>query len=185
LEAFEELIRRLIRCLSSSSLDYAFTGALAVSFYGSPRTTSDVDLIIAISSELKETEVADALWCAGLEVEERKLNEAITSGYNIATFRDKTSPYSVDIIITRGRLDKRPGAVAGLNTYLQKPEALISAKLRMIKATLPRERAVKDEEDIRGILAFTKVDMESVKKMAEREGTLDILQRLTESTTHS
>ena len=151
-----------------------------MSFYGSPRTTSDVDIMIAISGDPKVIEVADALQCAGLEMEVRKLNEAITSGYNIATFRDRKSPYSVDVIITRGGLDKRPGVVVGLCTYLQKPEALILAKLRMIKATLPRERAVKDEEDIRGILTFTKVDMESVKRMVEREGTLDILQRITE-----
>ena len=177
---FEELIRRLIGCLSDSSLDYAFTGALAVSFYGSPRTTSDVDVMIAISEDPKENEVADTLRCAGLEVETGKLNEAISSGYHIATLRDKASPYSVDVIITRGRLDKRPGVIAGLQTYLQKPEALILAKLRMIKATLPRERAAKDEGDIRGILAFTKVDMESVKRLAEREGTLEILQGLTE-----
>ena len=48
---FEELIRRLIGCLSDSNLDYAFTGALAVSFYGSPRTTSDVDVMIGISGD--------------------------------------------------------------------------------------------------------------------------------------
>ena len=39
-------------------------------------------------------------------------------------------------------------------------EDLVLAKLRMIKATLLRERAVKDEEDVKAILGFTKVDTE-------------------------
>jgi hypothetical protein len=51
-----------------------------------------------------------------------------------------------------------------LTTFFQAPEDLVLAKLRMIEATLPRERAVKDEEDVKAILEFTKVEAESVKK---------------------
>ena len=45
MEGYDGLVRRLVRCLSVSGLDYAFTGALAVSFYGSPRTTNDVVMV--------------------------------------------------------------------------------------------------------------------------------------------
>jgi hypothetical protein len=38
----------------------------------------------------------------------------------------------------------------------------------MIKATVPRERALKDAEDVKAILKFTKVDVETVKKQAKR-----------------
>jgi hypothetical protein len=50
----------------------------------------------------------------------------------------------------------------------------------MIKATVPRERAVKDEEDVKAILQFTKVDMEAVKKQAKRDNTLTVLESLIE-----
>jgi hypothetical protein len=54
-------------------LDYAFTGALAVSFYGSPRTTSDVDVIVAAAAkEDVKRKVIEVLLCAGLEADERK-----------------------------------------------------------------------------------------------------------------
>ena len=179
LEGYDGLVRRLIRCLSGSGLDYAFTGALAVSFYGSPRTTSDVDVMVALESGGGEKlRVIEALQCAGLEVDERKVDAALASGYNIATFEDGASPYSVDIIFSPDKLDKRSGRVAGLDTFLQLPEGLVLAKLRMIRATIPRERAVKDEDDIRAILAFTDVDLEAVRRKAEREGTLDILEHL-------
>jgi hypothetical protein len=179
LEGYDGLVRRLVRCLSDSGLDYAFTGALAVSFYGSPRTTSDVDVMVALGGDgVEKLRVVEALRCAGLKVDEGKIDAALSSGYNIATFEDGASPYSVDIIFSPDRLGKRSGRVAGLDTFLQLPEGLVLAKLRMIRATIPRERAEKDEEDIRAILAFTDVDLEAVRRKAEREGTQDILEYL-------
>jgi hypothetical protein len=174
-DEFNELASRLVKCLNASGLDYAFTGALAVSYYGSPRTTSDVDIMIAIgANEVKVPEIVDVLNCVGLEVDKRRIENAIESGYNIATFRDKSSPYSVDLILTNERLEKRPGKMVGLDTFLQRPEGLILAKLRMIKATMPRERALKDEDDIRTILRFTEVNIKEVRERAKQEGTLDI-----------
>jgi hypothetical protein len=70
----------------------------------------------------------------------------LTSGNSIANLKDKVTPYSVDIIFAIGKLDKQFGKVAGLSGYLQKPESLIEAKLRMIKVAVPKERALKDIE---------------------------------------
>ena len=54
-------------------------------------------------------------------------------------------------------------------------EDLVLAKLRMIKATLLRERAVKDEEDVKAILGFTKVDTEGkgcLQRVSKKRETL-------------
>jgi hypothetical protein len=59
------------------------------------------------------------------------------------------------------------------------PKDLILAKLRMIKATVPRERALKDVEDVRAILRFTKVGVGAVKKRAKDDGSLSIFESLT------
>ncbi|MEM3551863.1 MAG: hypothetical protein QXV01_12330, partial [Candidatus Bathyarchaeia archaeon] len=113
---------------------------------------------------------------AGLIVDEKKLEDALKSGYSITTFQDGKSPLTLDVILSKGRLAKRRGKILGLPTYYQTPEALVLAKLRMIRATMPRERAQKDIEDIKAILKFTKVDIEAVKRQAEKEGTLQILE---------
>jgi hypothetical protein len=42
-----------------------------------------------------------------LEVDERKIEEALASGYNIATFKDKASPYTVDIIFSGEKFESR------------------------------------------------------------------------------
>lgn len=181
LEAFYGFVRRLVEGFEGAGLDYAFTGALAASFYGVPRTTSDVDVMVAVAGEADvKVKVAAALRRAGLEVDERKIEEALASGYNIATFKDKAAPYTVDVIFSGGRLEKRAGTVAGLNTFFQSPEGLVLAKLRMIKATVPRERAVKDEDDVKAVLAFAKMDVEAVKRQARKDGTLAILEGLIE-----
>jgi len=44
LEAFRNPVQRLVKGLESVNLEYAFTGALAASFYGLPRTTTEVDV---------------------------------------------------------------------------------------------------------------------------------------------
>jgi len=171
LESFYELIRRVVAGFNAAGLDYMFTGALAASFYGVARTTVDIDVVVKVSSGGDRAGLVSALKKAGLRVDEKKIDAALESDYRIATFRDRRSPYSVDVIFSRGRLRKRAGAVAGLPTFFQAPEDLILSKLRMIKATVPRARALKDEEDVRAVLKFTKVDVEVVRRKAKRDST--------------
>jgi len=45
LEGYYDLIRRLVKGFEVAGVDYVFTGALAVSFYGVPRTTVDVESV--------------------------------------------------------------------------------------------------------------------------------------------
>ena len=180
MDAFHGFVKKLVEGFEGAGLDYAFTGALAVSVYGVPRTTSDVDVMVAVAGEADvKSKVAGALRQAGLEVDERRIDAALVSGYRIATFKDKTTPYTVDVILA-SEVRKRAGTIAGVSTFFQAPEDLVLAKLRMIKATVPRERAVKDEEDVQAILEFTKVDVEAVKKQAKQDKTLEMLESLIE-----
>ncbi|MDH7564703.1 MAG: hypothetical protein QHH24_07520 [Candidatus Bathyarchaeota archaeon] len=178
MEAFESFVRRLVKCLNSAGLDYMFTGALAASYYGMARTTSDVDVIVAVKNSKERRRLVLALRDAGLKADEKKVDDAVRSGYGIATFCDGKSPLTVDVILREKELVKRRGMVVGLPTFFQAPEDLILAKLRMIKATFPRERALKDREDVRAILRFADVDVEALEKQAERDSTLSILKSL-------
>jgi len=179
LDAFYDLIRRVVTGFNAAGLDYMFTGALAASSYGVPRTTLDIDILVRISGKTHRDNLISALRQAGLLVYEKKIGEALKSDHRIVTFRDHESPYDVDIIFSREKLEKRAGTVVGLPTFYQTPEDSILAKLRMIKATVPRERALKDEEDVRGILRFSRVNVEAVKKQARKSNTLRIFESIT------
>lgn len=154
-----------------------FTGALAASYYGSPRTTMDVDIIVKFAPE-KTKFLAAQLKKAGLHVNERKIKEAFKSGFKIVTLEDEKTPFTVDIILSDEKLRKRKGRILGLSTHYQIPKALILSKLRMIKATVPPERALKDKDDVRAILKYTKVDLKTLKEKALKEKTLSILEEL-------
>ncbi|MGB9684455.1 MAG: hypothetical protein ACPL1Z_05960 [Candidatus Bathyarchaeales archaeon] len=142
------------------------------------KATVDVDVVVAVGGVGWRERLISALRMAGLVVEEKALDDALESGCNIATFKDSKSPLTVDIILSREKLAKRRGMVLGLPTYFQKPEDLVLAKLRMIRATVPRERAQKDVDDVKAILKFARVDLEAVKRKAEKEGTLQILENI-------
>ena len=179
MEAYYAFVKKVVLAFDGECLDYAFTGALATSFYGTPRTTSDIDVIVAVASEADiKAKLITALQRAGLAVDERKIDSALTSGFKIATFKDTTSPYCIDVIFSIEKLDKRAGKIAGLNTFFQSPEGLIAAKLRMIKATLSPERSAKDKKDIKGILKFTRVNLEAVKRQAEKDHVLEVFESL-------
>ena len=178
MEVFYDFVRRLVKGFESVGLDYMFTGALAVSFYGLPRTTVDVDVVVWVAEREHRAKLVSALKMAELVVDEREIDKALESGYRIATFRDTKTAYSVDVMLSNKKLEKRAGMIAGVKTFFQTPEDLILAKLRMIKATVPKERALKDEEDVKAILKFTKVNVDTVKKQAGKDSTFSIFESL-------
>jgi hypothetical protein len=179
LEAFESLVRRVVTCFNDVGLDYMFTGALAVNYYGRARTTTDVDVVVAVSGREWRSKLVSGLKEAGIAIDEKKIDAALKSGYKIVTFKDRKSPLTIDVILSEEKLKKKAGSILGLPTFYQTPEDLVLAKLRMIKATVPRERALKDEEDVRAILRFTRVSVEVVKRQAERDSTLSIFETVT------
>ena len=179
LEAFNDFVKRIVSGFNAAGLDYVFTGALAASFYGVPRTTVDVDVLVRVSTAGDRAKLVSALRQTGVNVDKKRVEAAFRSKYGIATFRDRKSSFSIDVIFRRDKkLDKRAGSILSLPTFFQAPEDLILAKLRMIKATVPKERAQKDEDDVRAILKFTKVDAEAVKKQARRNNTLRIFESI-------
>ena len=178
---FEGLIRRIVKNFNIAGIDYMFTGALAASYYGTPRTTMDIDIVVRVARENLQTHLVTPLEKAEMQVDERKINEAFESGFRVITLKDKRTPFALDVILSDRKLEKKPGTILDLPTFYQTPEGLILSKLRMIKATVPKERALKDKDDIKAILRYTKVNMNLLKRQARRESTFSILEELTVS----
>jgi len=160
-----------------------FTGALAASYYGTPRTTMDIDIVVGVARGKPHTQLVSTLKKADLQVNEGRIDAAFKSGFRIITLRDRKTPFTLDVILSDKKLEKKAGTILDLPTFYQTPEGLVLSKLRMIKATVPRERALKDEDDVRAILKFTKVDMKTLKRQARKESTLSILESIVTSMT--
>ncbi|MCW4020555.1 MAG: hypothetical protein NWF14_04930 [Candidatus Bathyarchaeota archaeon] len=74
METFEELIKRVVNSFNAFKLDYMFTGALAASYYGAPRSTMDVDIVVEVSRDASQIKFVPALKKAGLQVDEKSLD---------------------------------------------------------------------------------------------------------------
>ncbi len=115
----------------------------------------------------------------GLQIKKSKVKKQLASGDIKLSIKDEKSSHSADFIIqTLDKLERRAGALLGIQAYYQAPEALVLAKLRMVKATVPRERSLKDREDIRAIIRNTKVDRRKIAGAASRETTLTIFREV-------
>jgi hypothetical protein len=153
------------------------TGALASSYYGRPRTTVDLDVVVD-TNENELTGLAKAFASAGLKVQLQKLEETWRSEYRIITIEDTKSPHHLDLIFTVQKLERKAARILGLPTYCQTAESLILAKLRMIKATVQAERAATDRNDIRAILENTSVNLRRLRRKTKKESTAKILEAL-------
>ena len=166
-----------MRALNRSGLEYMLTGALASSYYGRPRTTLDIDVVVAVGQKDLAT-LARILARAHLMVQAEKLLAAWASEYRIATIEDKKSPHTLDIIFTDQKLERKAARILGLPTYYQRAESLILAKLRMLKVTFRTERAATDREDVKAILQATRINLKSLRRRARAESTVKILDDL-------
>lgn len=115
-----------------SGLRYMLTGALASSYYGRPRTTMDIDIVVRASRK-QLSKLARALKNANLKVDVEKMERAWQLEDRIVTLEDKNSPHTVDIIFTDEKLERKAASILGLPTFYQMPESLIPAKLRMTR----------------------------------------------------
>ncbi len=181
MRSFAKMISDIVRSLNRFEVDYAITGALAVSYYGAPRTTIDFDILAYASSDNIQR-LLKALERSHIEAEEKPFRDAAKAGaFSIVRCKDKASPHTVDIILRRRRFQKITGRALGLRAPYQSPEELIRMKLRMIKATKPPERAVKDFDDVHSILKSRKLNLARIKKYAKVDKTSQIIDSILET----
>lgn len=116
---------------------------------------------------------------AGLKPNSARIRRQLTAGYRVISLSDGHSPYRADFIVQPGgRLERRGGTMFGFPVYYQTPEALILAKLRMIKATVSSDRRQDDLNDVRAILENTRVRKDRIVRKARTETTLEIFNEL-------
>lgn len=137
------------------------TGALAVSYHGRPRTTLDIDIVLALGRK-DLGKLAKAMMEAHIVVSEMKLKRTWLSDDRIVTLKGEKSPHTVDIMFTDQMLKRVRALVYGIPTYYEAADSLVLAKLRMLRVTTNPDRAANDRQDIKQILATARVNVRSL-----------------------
>ena len=129
-----EFLARIARCLGSADIPFMLTGSLASAYYGTPRATQDVDLVIDTSEEQLER-LLHLLVEDRLYVSRDAAVEALGGGgqFNVI---DSSTGWKADLIIRRDRefsraeFSRRQKTVLfGVDVSLTTAEDLIIAKL--------------------------------------------------------
>jgi hypothetical protein len=141
---FEDTIQRISAILEESGLKFHFTGGVASSFYGDPRLTQDLDIVIQLSVDQPETRALLGRLSAGYIVNESDARAAISRN-GLFQAIDETSMIKIDFHVggkIPGELDRttRRTILPGLVAPLVCKEDAILSKLLWIKQGSHRAR---------------------------------------------
>jgi len=179
----EELLAKISETLDELKIPYAVTGGFAVSVWGKPRYTADIDIVIELL-EKNIKPLAKKLQSIDKNVyaDEDMIRDALLhkSEFN---FIHPDTGLKVDFFVMANNLYnklKMKRAVLrdmyGAKAYFVSPEDLILSKLSWSK----ENNSWKQKEDIKTILKNPKIklDFKYLNSWAEKQNTKEILEKL-------
>ena len=182
----EELLAKIVEILDDLGIPYAITGGFAISVWGKPRSTADIDIIVERAEknikplvkkivEIDKNVYADEDMIRGALVRNGEFNFIHPdSGMKVDFFVLANNPYN-KLKIRRAILRDVFGVT---KAYFVSPEDLILSKLLWAKDS----DSWKQKEDIKTVLDNSKIrlDFKYIKSWAEKQRTIDILNKLLE-----
>jgi hypothetical protein len=176
-----DFIRDSIGRMERLKLSYCITGSIASNYYGIPRLTHDMDIIIVLLD--KEIEPLADIFSKDYYIEKEDIKEARkaqgmfniihhSTGLKIDFWFLKDNEFSRNMFSRRQRVE----IIAGVQAWIATAEDVILAKLIWNKAT-PSEKQL---NDAKGVLEVQKerLDMAYLKDWAKELGLTETLERV-------
>lgn len=178
----EDLLITIAKILNKLEIPYIITGGMAVSAWGRPRTTLDIDIVVALLPKNIHLLVKELLKVdKDVYVSEEAIREALKHKGEF-NFIDPNSQLKVDFWIVKDTFNEqaikrgKTREVDGYKIVFTSPEDLILSKLLWYQES----GSTRQLEDIEGVLSVSRVDVSYVKKWAVKQGTREILEKLIE-----
>lgn len=176
----EDLLVRIAKILDKLKIPYVITGGMAVSVWGRPRSTADIDVVVELMQKNTSILAKELLSLdKDVYVSEDAIKEALELKGEF-NFIHPQSQLKVDFWIVKDAFNKQeiqralPQNFEGYDIKFVSPEDLILSKLLWYKDS----NSTRQLEDIQSVLAISKIDLKYIKHWAERQGTLEILEKL-------
>jgi hypothetical protein len=177
-----ELLKIAIDALNRSGIDYMVTGSVASSLQGEPRSTHDIDLVVAIRKS-EAHNLVELFPTSDFYIDEQAIIDAIDHK-NVFNLIDVKSGYKVDFwILTddpfdRSRFSRRQEEqLKGLNIQVSSPEDTILAKLRWAILSGGSEKQFTDALRVYEV-QLARLDLDYLKKWADILSVGTLLKRL-------
>lgn len=176
----EDLLVKITKILDELEIPYIITGGMAVSVWGRPRFTADVDIVVELFPKNVNL-LAEKLLKVDKDIyvsKEAMLNALENQGeFN---FIDPNSRLKVDFWIVKDEFNKQeikraiPRKIDGQKINFVSPEDLILSKLLWHQIS----QSTRQLEDIESVLRISKVDLTYIKKWAVKQKTVETLNYL-------
>lgn len=152
-DSAEGTLQRTLVALTAAKIPYMLTGSLASAYHGAPRTTQDIDIVIAPTSgslkALLEQFPADRYYVSSEAAHQALGSEGLfnvvdfASGWKVDFIVKKSRPFSVEEFERRQRAE-----LHGATLYVASAEDVIVSKLEWAKMSGSERQLV----DVAGIL---------------------------------
>ena len=148
----EDFLRRICAALERNNIPYMVTGSVASSIHGIPRSTNDLDIVIAPSRDQLYA-LVQMLNRVGYYARWEDAQSALRKRdqFNVVDF---PNAWKADLIVRKDRefseteFDRREAIEVGdLSFVIAKPEDVLIAKLEWVKIS-PSERQMEDAAGI-------------------------------------
>ncbi len=173
-----ELLRRLVEALEEAEIPYLVTGSTATIFYGEPRFTADIDVVVELTAEA--VPILLARFPAGeFYADEESARQAVAKSaqFNIL---HPASGLKVDVIVASGGAfdrsrfarARRVHPDASYSAAFASPEDVILKKLLFYRAG----GSDKHLRDVAGVLKISgeELDRDYLDVWADRLGVADL-----------
>ncbi len=178
----QELLKRVIKALEDIEVEYMITGSIVSSLQGEPRSTHDMDIVLAIQKSAVKA-LIEAFPPSEFYLDENGIVNAIDQKgmFNLITLEGGGK---VDFWVLRDDpFDKSCFArkyvedVLGIHMYVSSPEDTILSKLRWAKLSGGSEKHFIDALRVYEV-QFDKLDMSYLDNWAEILSVESMLKRL-------
>lgn len=180
--AQQDLLRYVVEMLEVAGIEYMITGSIASSLQGEPRSTHDLDVVVAVRSK-DVPALVTAFPAPRFYVSEDAMREAISAEgmFNVIEVEEGDK---VDFwLLTNEPFDcarfrrRTEVEVFGVRLKVSSPEDTILAKLRWSELSDGSEKAYVDALRIYEVQG-TALDLAYVEEWVDRLGVVDLWARL-------
>ncbi len=145
----QELLKKVIQVLEAAHIEYMVTGSVASSFYGEPRSTHDIDMIVAIQKS--DIQKLTGIFCPPrFYLDEESVRQALEHK-DMFNLIDTEEGDKVDFwMLTDDPFDKsrfyrrQKTDVMGFQMQVSSPEDIILVKLKWAKLSGGSEKQFTD-----------------------------------------
>lgn len=179
----QELLKKVIQALDQAGIQYMITGSVVSSLQGEPRSTHDIDMVIAIQKS-QVMKLVENFSLPDFYLDENSILDAI-SRQSMFNLIDVNAGDKVDFwILTdepfdQSRFSRRYSEeFIGLKMRVSSPEDTILAKLRWVKLSGGSEKQFTDALRVYEV-QYGKLDMDYLEHWVKKLGVESLWKRLT------